>query len=66
MEQDTYEYVKKNIKDILNIDLEYYKDQQMRRRLDSWLVRCGASSWGEYFKKVRSDTNEQLNCVNPY
>ncbi len=64
MEQDTYEYVKKNIKDILNIDLEYYKDQQMRRRLDSWLVRCGASSWGEYFKKVRSDTNEQLKLRN--
>lgn len=64
MELDTYEQVKKSIKAILNIDLDYYKDQQMRRRLDSWLVRCGASSWEEYFKKVRSDPNEQLKLRN--
>ena len=64
MELDVYEQIKKSIKAILNIDLDYYKDQQMRRRLDSWLVRAGAASWDEYFKRVRADANEQLRFRN--
>jgi hypothetical protein len=58
MELDTYAQVKYQIKAILNIDLDYYKDQQMRRRLDSWLVRSGAPSWENYFHRIRGDMVE--------
>jgi len=58
MELDAYALVKYQIKAILNIDLDYYKDQQMRRRLDSWLVRSGAPSWENYFHRIRGDTVE--------
>jgi len=59
MEPEIYTLVKQQIKSILNIDLEYYKDQQMRRRLDSWLVRSGSASWEDYFHRVRTDTVER-------
>ncbi|MBM4423087.1 MAG: protein-glutamate O-methyltransferase CheR [Chloroflexi bacterium] len=58
MEQQVYSQVKRSIKTILDIDLEHYKDEQMKRRLDSWLVRSGTPSWTDYFQRVRADTIE--------
>lgn len=64
MELEVYTEIKKMVKSILDIDLVYYKDQQMRRRLDSWLVRSGAPSWDEYFKRVRANPDEFLRFRN--
>ncbi len=64
MENETYALIKKSVKSILDIDLEYYKDQQMKRRLDSWLVRSGATNWDEYFKRVRADQDEYSKFRN--
>lgn len=58
MEAETYVLIKKNIKNLLAIDLTYYKDEQMKRRLDSWLVRSGTPNWPDYFKRVRADDKE--------
>jgi hypothetical protein len=37
MEAEVYSLVKTSIKRTLKIDLENYKEEQMKRRLDSWL-----------------------------
>ncbi len=58
METEVYSKVKFSVKKLLNINLEYYKDEQMRRRLDSWLVRSGAPNWEIYFGRLREDGNE--------
>ncbi len=58
METDQYQSIKVTVKRILNIDLSYYKDEQMRRRLDSWLIRSGLVTWDDYFKKVKEDERE--------
>ncbi len=58
MESEVYSTIKTNIKRLLNIDLTYYKDEQMKRRLDSWLIRAQQPSWTDYFKLVGSDKNE--------
>ena len=58
MEQEVYVEIKANVKKLLNINLDHYKDEQMRRRLDSWLVRSGTPDWREYIKRLRSDTKE--------
>ncbi len=58
MELEEYSLVKRAIKKILDIDLDYYKDQQMRRRLDSWLVRSNAGTWEQYFNRIRVDKEE--------
>lgn len=60
MEPEIYQQVKLSVRTILNIDLTPYKDEQMKRRLDSWLVRSGALNWPEYFKRVRGDEGEKI------
>ena len=58
MEIEQYTLVKSSIKKLLQINLDHYKDEQMRRRLDSWLVRSGAPDWNEYFRRLRIDSHE--------
>ena len=55
MEEIVYKQVQSAIKRILNIDLTNYKDEQMKRRLDSWLVRSRMDNWPEYFKFISND-----------
>jgi chemotaxis protein methyltransferase CheR len=58
METDVYSSIQTNVKKLLNIDLTYYKDEQMKRRLDSWLIRVQSPSWPEYFKRLSADAKE--------
>ena len=58
MDLETYQKIKHFVHLILNINLDHYKDEQMRRRLDSWLSRVGAHDWDEYFLKIRKDDVE--------
>ena len=58
MEAEIYSLVKTSIRHTLKIDLENYKEEQMKRRLDSWLVRSHISSWKEYFRVLPNDEKE--------
>lgn len=58
MDADVYTQVKASIKRRLNIDLTNYKDEQMKRRLDSWLVRVHAKTWNDYFSLLSDDPTE--------
>ncbi len=58
MEAEVYSLVKHSIRSLLQINLDHYKDEQMKRRLDSWLVRVGAPTWPDYLKRLRADTTE--------
>jgi chemotaxis protein methyltransferase CheR len=58
MDTEIYTQVKASVKRSLKIDLENYKDEQMKRRLDSWLVRSRAGNWNEYFELVARDSLE--------
>lgn len=42
----------------MGIDLDPYKDEQMRRRLDSWLARSGTANWEAYFTKLKENPAE--------
>src|SRR5512133_2914882 len=64
MELDVYIRIKSVVKSSVGIDLEHYKDEQMRRRLDSWLVRSGLKTWDEYFAKIKADPDELLKFRN--
>ncbi len=59
MEIEVYSQVKNNVKKLLDINLDHYKDEQMRRRLDSWLVRSGTPDWNTYFHRLRGDETER-------
>jgi len=58
VEKEVYAQLKLVVKKLLDINLEYYKDEQMKRRLDSWLVRVGAPSWPDYFRRLQTDEIE--------
>lgn len=58
MEQELYSQVKSSIKRKLKIDLTHYKDEQMKRRLDSWLARSHMDSWNDYFNSLTNDETE--------
>src|SRR5574342_384745 len=58
MEADVYAQVKSSVKHKLKIDLENYKDEQMKRRLDSWLARSKVNTWTDYFYLLSRDAAE--------
>jgi chemotaxis protein methyltransferase CheR len=58
MEAEVYGLIKRSVRSLLDINLDYYKDEQMKRRLDSWLVRSGAPTWPDYLRRLRTDTAE--------
>jgi chemotaxis protein methyltransferase CheR len=43
----------------MNVDLDHYKEVQMQRRLDAWLLRMGVSTWSEYLKVLGRDQPER-------
>lgn len=55
MDDNEYGYVKKKINDLLEIDLDNYKERQMRRRLTSFLERANPPDVGTYFKRVEKE-----------
>jgi chemotaxis protein methyltransferase CheR len=58
MDTHVYTQLKASIKRRLNIDLTNYKDEQMKRRLDSWLVRVHVNTWNDYFRSLSDDPTE--------
>ncbi len=58
MDTEQYTQVRNSIKRKLQIDLSNYKDEQMKRRLDSWLARTHLDSWSDYFSLLSGDENE--------
>jgi chemotaxis protein methyltransferase CheR len=58
MEQEVYLQIKVSVKKLLNIDLNGYKDEQMKRRLDSWIIRMGDANWDDYFSRLKIQENE--------
>lgn len=58
MDNNDYIQIKAEIKRSFNIDLDHYKDEQMKRRLDSWLVRVHVDTWKDYFQQLSHDPAE--------
>ena len=64
MDQQVYAQVMQSVRKLLDIDLRPYKDEQMRRRLDSWLVRTGRPNWPDYFQVMRTNPDELAKFRN--
>ncbi len=55
MDDNEYTYVKRKVNELLCIDLDNYKERQMRRRLNSFLERANADDVGNYFNSMEKD-----------
>ncbi len=61
---DNYEYFKKEVYNLTKIDLNYYKEKQMRRRIDTLAQKNKATSYEEYVKLLKSDNELFEQFVN--
>lgn len=52
---DSYEDFKTKVFQLTQIDLNAYKERQMKRRIDSLIARYSISSYAEYVERLRKD-----------
>ena len=61
---DKYEIFKKNVNKLINIDLNYYKEKQMKRRIISLMNRNGFNDFDEYFSALKSNKDLLDQFIN--
>lgn len=61
---DKYEKFKRNINNLVNIDLNYYKEKQMKRRIISLMNRNGYDDFDDYFLALKSDKGLLNQFIN--
>ena len=52
---DNYEWFKAEILKLTKIDLNFYKEKQMRRRIDTLVTKNGAKSYEDYVALIKKD-----------
>ena len=52
---NNYEWFKTEILKMTKIDLNFYKEKQMRRRIDTLVTKNGAKSYEDYVKIIKAD-----------
>lgn len=61
---DNYEGFKKDVLRLTKIDLNFYKEKQMRRRIDTIAKKTGCDSYEEYAKVLKEDKEAFEAFVN--
>ncbi|HHT72545.1 MAG TPA: protein-glutamate O-methyltransferase CheR [Firmicutes bacterium] len=57
--QNGYEVFKNQLFQVLGIDLNSYKEQQMRRRINQWLTRHSMASYTDLIARIRTDLDHR-------
>ena len=61
---DDYESFKKQIFALTQIDLNAYKEKQMRRRIDSLITKHGIKTYPDYVAAIKADKDLFEEFVN--
>ncbi len=61
---DSYEFFKQSILGLTKIDLNSYKERQMKRRIDALIAKHGISSYAEYVQKLKTDKAAYEEFIN--
>ena len=59
-----YEYFKKEIMAMTTIDLNSYKEKQMKRRIDTLIMKHGIKGYDQYVKELKTNTEYFDEFVN--
>lgn len=59
-----YEMFKKNVNNLINIDLNYYKEKQMKRRISSLISRNKYKDFDDYFEALKKDEELLEQFIN--
>lgn len=61
---DNYEKFKRDVLALTTIDLNAYKEKQMRRRIDTLIGKCKLNDYDEYVKLIKQDKDKFDQFVN--
>ena len=61
---DQYEEFKVDVLKLTKIDLNFYKEKQMRRRIDTLATKNGAKSYAEFVQMIKTDKEKFEQFVN--
>lgn len=61
---DKYEEFKVDVFKLTKIDLNFYKEKQMRRRIDTLATKNGAKSYDEFVQMIKTDKDKFEQFVN--
>lgn len=61
---NNYEKFKDDVFSLTKIDLDAYKERQMKRRIDTLIAKHGIKGYNEYVKAIKSDTKLFEEFVN--
>ena len=53
--QGSYETFKQSIYEMTKIDLNFYKERQMKRRIEALITKNGIDSFSEYVTRLKND-----------
>ncbi|MEZ0536760.1 protein-glutamate O-methyltransferase CheR [Caldicellulosiruptoraceae bacterium PP1] len=59
-----YEWFKKKILDFIGINLNYYKEKQMKRRIESLIKKNGYEGFYDYYNAITKDTKLYTEFIN--
>lgn len=59
-----YEYFKKAVFDLTKIDLNAYKEKQMKRRIDTLITKNGIQGYDKYIECLKSDADRFEEFIN--
>lgn len=62
LETDNYEKFKKDVLSIAKIDLNSYKEKQMRRRINTLITKNNIKTYDEYVTLIKKD-KEKIRAV---
>ena len=59
-----YEKFKKDVYNLTTIDLNAYKEKQMRRRIDTLITKNNKTSYDDYVRLIKSDKEKFEQFIN--
>lgn len=62
--ENNYEIFKKQVKDLTTIDLNAYKEKQMKRRIDTLILKHGKNTYHDFMGLLKSDKKIYQEFVN--
>lgn len=62
--EDSYEVFKTDIFKLTKIDLNSYKERQMKRRIDTLIGKCNITKYKDYVALIKSDSEKYEEFVN--
>ena len=59
-----YEVFKRRVNELIGINLSYYKEKQMKRRIKSLISKKGYAGYYDYYNEIRINKELRFEFIN--